>query len=131
MAIASIGTSGFNPHSRVGSDFVVLGVFGRLIVSIHTPAWGVTTNDCAGCPNIGCFNPHSRVGSDALSTDSGTCGASFNPHSRVGSDFDTGLKIPIGKVSIHTPAWGVTNVPASSVSVCTVSIHTPAWGGTI
>ena len=32
----------FNPHSRVGSDFEPSGKFDKILVSIHTPAWGVT-----------------------------------------------------------------------------------------
>ncbi len=36
------------------------------LVSIHTPAWGVTSiyNPIPNCPT--CFNPHSRMGSDLL-----------------------------------------------------------------
>ena len=34
----------FNPHSRMGSDFPSFKAVVVVIVSIHTPAWGVTTS---------------------------------------------------------------------------------------
>ena len=76
----------------------------------------------------------------------------FNPHSRMGSDKLIPLSSIIIKVSIHTPAWGVTlpggmnpsgegsfnphsrmgsdrNVNHARKRQL-VSIHTPAWGVT-
>ena len=77
----------------------------------------------------------------------------FNPHSRVGSDlFTVSQNFANAAVSIHTPAWGVTEQWVLSVisfgcfnphsrvgsdvikielTIGTdVSIHTPAWGVT-
>ena len=77
----------------------------------------------------------------------------FNPHSRVGSDgidYDN-VSVSVG-ISIHTPAWGATQLDRSeaedvvfqstlprgeqqfkkieqSIDIA-ISIHTPAWGAT-
>ena len=58
-------------------------------ISIHTPAWGVTS-----CGSYG----HHRA-------------EDFNPHPRVGGDGEENL-VPVRTVdiSIHTPAWGVTHI---------------------
>jgi len=77
----------------------------------------------------------------------------FNPHARVGRDTGKAEQQKSAKVSIHTPAWGVTciqkgfyhlyncfnpharvgrdNTPAPLDIVSNVSIHTPAWGVTL
>ena len=55
---------------------------------------------------------------------------SFNPHSRVGSDGTYRLSETHVKVSIHTPAWGVTALEYIPRKTSGVSIHTPAWGVT-
>ena len=34
-------------------------------------------------------------------------------------------------ISIHTPAWGVTDDIAKKLELMIISIHTPAWGVTI
>jgi len=54
----------------------------------------------------------------------------FNPHARVGRDRAEKKQELEQKVSIHTPAWGVTNLDVDFYSANDVSIHTPAWGVT-
>ena len=55
----------------------------------------------------------------------------FNPHSREGSDLpDPNNDNAISKISIHTPAKGVTNVEIDGANVKVISIHTPAKGVT-
>ena len=55
----------------------------------------------------------------------------FNPHSRKGSDLFLQYLLGIAKISIHTPATGVT---IALVKECScgqeISIHTPAKGVT-
>ncbi len=80
---------------------------GDRLISIHTPARGVTT---AGCPGNG---------------------ADFNPHSRTGSDIDSLKIIPFSVISIHTPARGVTVKRPLLSSRRQISIHTPARGVTL
>ena len=63
-SVESAIISGFNPHSRTGSDMFTVSVL-----------------DC-----IACFNPHSRTGSDGDHGDNRKGSKRFNPHSRTGSD---------------------------------------------
>ncbi len=103
----------------------------QILISIHTPAWGVTHN-VDGKPSVGSnFNPHSRMGSDGqkppylvtvyISIHTPAWGVTheitarkrnccyFNPHSRMGSDAAEAAPAEHGEqISIHTPAWGVT-----------------------
>ena len=55
----------FNPHSRKGSDFLCRRIPMRGLISIHTPARGVTGFPLNFCHNPIYFNPHSRKGSDS------------------------------------------------------------------
>ena len=54
----------FNSHARVGRDRAALSVRHKLVISTHTPAWGVTLP----LPSAAChpdnFNSHARVGRD-------------------------------------------------------------------
>ena len=58
----------------------------KLLISTHTPAWGVTT---AGRLCIRIIQ-------------------NFNSHARVGRDLADIRKKRCAKISTHTPAWGVT-----------------------
>ena len=56
----------------------------------------------------------------------------FNPHSREGSDADDVLvKVVYQKISIHTPAKGVTIPILQKTFRLGISIHTPAKGVTL
>ena len=143
----------FNPHSRKGSDEIEgynPPIFG---VSIHTPARGVTLrqrmhscvtarfnphsrkgSDNETFTHLGAsagFNPHSRKGSDHIKQWCVSIPGSFNPHSRKGSDFVLYIVRRRWRVSIHTPARGVTGLDNMTLSMLPVSIHTPARGVTI
>ena len=76
------------------------------------------------------FNPHPRVGGDG--DEFFTLGGetfSFNPHPRVGGDPDFPLDMEADKVSIHTPAWGVTSArPSVLPPRCCFNPH-PRVGG--
>ena len=78
------------------------------IISIHTPARGVT----------------------ALSAGQVSAQADFNPHSRKGSDRPDTLFHGQFNISIHTPARGVTRLRFRKHQFITISIHTPARGVT-
>ena len=58
--------SDFNPHSRKGSDGEADDDKRRPVISIHTPARGVTKDREALAAWLNDFNPHSRKGSDRL-----------------------------------------------------------------
>ncbi len=88
MGIVESVEGDFNPHSRTGSDERNRRRSGKGVISIHTPARGVTYF----------LRPHAAFVLD------------FNPHSRTGSD-DSPLMRAVfqGQISIHTPARGVTH----------------------
>ena len=54
----------------------------------------------------------------------------FNPHSRKGSDVEADNNNLIVKISIHTPAKGVTKEFCVDSFAYRISIHTPAKGVT-
>ena len=108
MCLAATSSSNFNPHSREGSDADFEATYPLAVISIHTPAKGVTINEqdewfsydisihtpakgvtvitIAPCV-ISCdFNPHSREGSDLNIMLASAKNKNFNPHSREGSD---------------------------------------------
>ena len=60
------------------------------LISIHTPAWGVTRT-------TGMMSVRS---------------SDFNPHPRVGGDVGSRAVMLVDPISIHTPAWGVTDALA-------------------
>ena len=121
----------FNPHSRTGSDKGALSSDYSYIISIHTPAQGVTiriaihagvainfnphsrTGSDRPCQPRACagryFNPHSRTGSDPVYSPSSVSFPNFNPHSRTGSDLLPESRRGPASISIHTPAQGVTS----------------------
>ena len=60
--------------------------FPKMVISIHTPARGVTGVARLAAVLDANFNPHSRKGSDAHQTIALCLMQYFNPHSRKGSD---------------------------------------------
>ena len=100
------------------------------VISIHTPARGVTHSvHSIRLPKI-YFNPHSRKGSDWQSQRMNQLRPYFNPHSRKGSDADSDYLLTTLKISIHTPARGVTYIIIFYTLSVLISIHTPARGVT-
>ena len=79
-----------------------------ITISIHTPAQGVTYLHDTFQVVSTYFNPHSRTGSDGLTGRSLFVRLNFNPHSRTGSDCTSFILVFIARISIHTPAQGVT-----------------------
>ena len=99
----------FNPHSREGSDSLI-----SILDIRHVD-----------------FNPHSREGSDMEDRYHSLSESDFNPHSREGSDI-TGVNTALTrKISIHTPAKGVTAHFHGCIFHILISIHTPAKGVTL
>ena len=88
----------FNPHSREGSDQEDRGQVVGILISIHTPARGVTALVTIVENRKVYFNPHSREGSDRLSRDLPPLHPHFNPHSREGSDERGLVDIPLSEV---------------------------------
>ena len=77
------------------------------------------------------FNPHSRKGSDCRNDSSVVLTPFyFNPHSRKGSDQRLMSANYRERISIHTPARGVTKFLEEREAGLSISIHTPARGVT-
>ena len=105
-----MGLFGFNPRTRVGCDLTSIDrLLGKVLVSIHAPAWGATWTGRRYIP----------------------CGYRFNPRTRVGCDRQGhGQAAQPAPVSIHAPAWGATWSHIDPMADVRVSIHAPAWGAT-
>ena len=121
-------------------------------ISIHVPAWGTTTPQCAYPTFHSDFNPRSRVGNDRPMSFQrnthlyfnprsrvGNDGIHkcvilimqyFNPRSRVGNDDLSGSSNCFRTISIHVPAWGTTGSRHTIWRHIKISIHVPAWGTT-
>ena len=102
-----------------------------IIISIHTPARGVTAYPQNILRKLVDFNPHSRKGSDRQAFIGSFRDYHFNPHSRKGSDNPLPIYGTLRQISIHTPARGVTSMTFSFYNSSLISIHTPARGVTI
>ena len=127
---------------------------GIILISTHTPAWGVTRWRDRRFTVAFNFNSHARVGRDLVSTDNTPASSAisthtpawgvttagllhfggrrnFNSHARVGRDIVPHHVKPPLNISTHTPAWGVTVFDAISKYITPISTHTPAWGVTM
>ena len=70
----------------MGGDIPLMMQLSHFLISIRTPAWGVTENFFTQDYARPDFNSHPRVGGDIRNVDEGI----------------------LCKISIRTPAWGVT-----------------------
>ena len=78
------------------------------LISIHTPAKGVTGRVSGACA-YGLISIHTPAkGVTKKSRCMQSDGKDFNPHSREGSDVPVSYDITHNHISIHTPAKGVT-----------------------
>ena len=99
----------FNPHSREGSDSTAYYMTKNLIISIHTPAKGVTTS---AAPSFQIWKFQSTLPRREWQ------------YIAKKSDQSQGI-------SIHTPAKGVTTHFPLKLWIISISIHTPAKGVTV
>ena len=84
--LATRAAQDFNPHPREGGDWSGITL-------------EVTSDN---------FNPHPREGGDQLSASCFPLTHNFNPHPREGGDGSGIAIIQVIRISIHTPAKGVT-----------------------
>ena len=87
---------------------IVNGLFAKISVSIHAPAWGATELAASSRRLL------------AVSIHAPAWGATYYNCSYI----------RLFRVSIHAPAWGATHGRAQCVLQYEVSIHAPAWGAT-
>ena len=101
------------------------------MISIHTPAKGVTFDCFFLFIHFLNFNPHSREGSDSMECVGSRFPSQISIHTPA-----KGVTIPNLEfhqtihISIHTPAKGVTNPQKALRDHVDISIHTPAKGVT-
>ena len=88
--------------------WIMMNIMMTIMVSIHTPTWGVTI----------------------WTTDSDISYLGFNPHTYMRCDTLKSRHVQSLSVSIHTPTWGVTPLCILLLCLIFVSIHTPTWGVT-
>ena len=153
------GSAHCRGHHCVSIHTPARGVTGGLVggaigerVSIHTPARGVTLfrqshhvrepcfnpharegrdkHHALKLMDVQSFNPHAREGRDSSYADCNPHNICFNPHAREGRDSLPLHRDGTCRVSIHTPARGVTASKKTLTQARHVSIHTPARGVT-
>ena len=100
------------------------------LISIHTPARGVTKAPKVKKESEENFNPHSRKGSDVVGfVNILDVYISIHTPARGVTDREVKRAIKL-RISIHTPARGVTELVSTHDSALDISIHTPARGVT-
>ena len=119
----------FNPHTYMRCDGWHSSCYHFIVVSIHTPTWGVTCIFSRFCRSVlfqsthlhevwhcrwrdltvsKSFNPHTYMRCDLTTATSPNWELGFNPHTYMRCDNRIqSIRIYL-KVSIHTPTWGVT-----------------------
>ncbi len=88
----------------------------KQIISIHTPAKGVTLSISGDYKRVLISIHTPAKGVTCITAYSGSIYADFNPHSREGSDDNIKLLNNNPIISIHTPAKGVTFMYLSNTS---------------
>jgi len=121
----------FNPHTREGCDTKRKNYCLILLISIHTPVKGVTSNFQNPGWSSDYFNPHTREGCDHPVLFPRSSDRYFNPHTREGCDLVNHPVTYISSISIHTPVKGVTEWIIMQYGTDIISIHTPVKGVTI
>ena len=89
-------------------------IIGGILISIHTPAQGVTV-PVVSVPFVMLISIHTPAqGVTQRYAHNQCCNHDFNPHSRTGSDIHGLLAdLYVPAISIHTPAQGVTHFAKS------------------
>ena len=120
----------FNPHSRTGSDNIFGDALCNTVISIHTPARGVTLHpeDRIVYHDISIHTPARGV-TNAPPGALFFCNISIHTPARVVTIFFA-LPSRANDISIHTPARGVTVQLKKKTGGQNISIHTPARGVT-
>ena len=119
----------FNPRSLVGNDYIPVGTYTIVEISIHVPSWGTTIFTRRQPPCIlfqSTFPRGERRRRWICSTEEGN----FNPRSLVGNDRRLRQDIRLLGISIHVPSWGTTCLHLKFFHCLTISIHVPSWGTT-
>ena len=101
-------------------------------VSIHTPTWGVTSCNQHYCQAYKGFNPHTYMRCDQANLAIKAQNLVFQSTHLHEVWLSFGVLPSFSTpVSIHTPTWGVTLLTLEGLILLLVSIHTPTWGVTV
>ena len=119
----------FNPRSLVGNDYIPVGTYTIVEISIHVPSWG-TTQCLANTRRMRLFQSTFPRGERRRRWICSTEEGNFNPRSLVGNDAVDRLLIGEDKISIHVPSWGTTMSKIKFTTTIDISIHVPSWGTT-
>ena len=119
----------FNPRSLVGNDYIPVGTYTIVEISIHVPSWG-TTQCLANTRRMRLFQSTFPRGERRRRWICSTEEGNFNPRSLVGNDRRLRQDIRLLGISIHVPSWGTTRFYATVVENNVISIHVPSWGTT-
>ena len=98
--------------------------------SIRTPAWGGVTPPTLKIQKTTNFNSHPRVGGDEERLVVRKIVVHFNSHPRVGGDLRNAVHRQAFKISIRTPAWGVTRLERMRLSRSLFQFAPPRGGVT-
>ena len=141
----------FNPRSLVGNDYIPVGTYTIVEISIHVPSWGTTifTRRQPPCilfqstfprgerraeikafKSLQEFQSTFPRGERQMQGSDGADCKDFNPRSLVGNDDMKQLTVQFIDISIHVPSWGTTNAPFRNTVFFRISIHVPSWGTT-
>ena len=141
----------FNPRSLVGNDYIPVGTYTIVEISIHVPSWGTTIftrrqppcilfqstfprgerqNEPVNLKQIDNFNPRSLVGNDHLLHHCPENIVNFNPRSLVGNDARSGDTVKF--IFYFNPRSLVGNdfLSGPGPPDRRISIHVPSWGTT-
>ena len=122
----------FNPRARKGRDYRVKNLFTRIMVSIHAPARGATSEETHGKVMHGMFQSTRPQGARPRVCDLGMHFEHVSIHAPARGATDVSYFIEhVVSVSIHAPARGATPFQIRSARQLGVSIHAPARGATI
>ena len=99
-------------------------------ISIHAPTRGATILRIYRASIIIDFNPRSHERSDVIDRGAYYVKIYFNPRSHERSDCDNVTALISGKISIHAPTRGATQVRRTNSRKMFISIHAPTRGAT-
>ncbi len=142
----------FNPRSLVGNDYIPVGTYTIVEISIHVPSWGTTIFTRRQPPCIlfqSTFPRGERRKSEHKEEPEWQFQSTFprgerqgrplriwfqgyfNPRSLVGNDVLKRYSPSKTIISIHVPSWGTTKFSLIRPLEIIISIHVPSWGTTI
>ena len=120
----------FNPRSLVGNDYIPVGTYTIVEISIHVPSWGTTIFTRRQPPCIlfqSTFPRGERRKSEHKEEPEWQFQSTFPRGERRFANICRSYRRVI---SIHVPSWGTTETWNGVETFHHISIHVPSWGTT-